>query len=404
VDASHVCAEHEDVRVCTVGPTAASSMHSCNILLRDSFVSSGALFCMVVRAPRNPLVASPTRDAADGARFLQDASVPSGLSVAQCGSLFKQLVTRGRLACRSFQAMVRLARVRVLVVLLSQDLVDGGTVPALAAAAQGSGKALVLVPCGCSRWSLERLAQELQATWLDAGGEGSSAASHPPGRSEERSGVSSPASGPLFRLRFARDDYPRLAVLSDDILLKRTACAVLLDCSEGGLIALCHMLSDRGAPVLYALGRFQMPVCFRHLVVGTCHSGQGGGRHGPMQSPIPSLAEAGSRNVSVAQMAGTMSQASCSSRVSHTPPTASTDPAAVLRTPRSEAMSIVDVVVCINAVSVVSELADAVLVTSDLGALGASIDLVCRAVPPAPSPGPSVPVPRLGEHEDITID
>jgi len=431
VDVSGLTLDSVDVRVCTVDATAAPITDSANIVLRDSYLISGSLFCIVVRTPGNMLLPQAVEANADSP-FAVETSVPPGMTVSQCRSLFKQLCSKSRLACRSFRAMAKLARAKSMVVLLTQEDLEKGNVPALAAVAKRLKRPLVIVSCGLQRPALETLAKELHVDLVDLKST-STASTDLPGQ-EGSGGANTPMSTSPWggRLHSTGMERARLQELAKD-LINGVDGVVLYGVSQAGIVDFCGFLNENGSPPLYAMGAFQYPECFRTLVIrhhprssmvasSSCPSietpqgledaprnsrASAPRRHPTGAAPSPPPSAELSRAPTVSRMASMVSVSSQRSTIRTSSSAHYTvDPAAYLPQLHHQEAHFVELVVSLNAVGVVSEYADCVLLTSDLGSLGQALELAAKGVPaPAlaaipqvvttPPPAPAPPPPEV---------
>lgn len=315
VDCSHLTACANDLRVCCHQATAATASESRNIVLKDSYIVSGALFCMVVRMPSSGLL--PPLDSSD--ELIIDTAVPVGLSQRLCQGLFKALCTKSQLVCKSFDGLQKLGEARAFVVQLTPELLSKGTIPAFCASVKARGRrvrgcSVTLVDCGCGSAAVEALCAALGgARLLDFSASSShgpevAAAQHarpqsrpwlspqPPWPQGGAAPVDSTGAlgatvdgleegdadaltdygttsvdvtmcfGPMVMRRVSERDEHKLRSLVDGSLAEAAPVAVVTGISQELLIHLCTRLvhSTRG-PLLYAMSDFHFPRCLACL-------------------------------------------------------------------------------------------------------------------------------------------
>lgn len=288
VDVAHVTQRPKDLRIVSTRNTAAASIDSANIVLKDSYMVCGAVFCAVVKSPRDPFVPpsvySNTVTVDSGQGFQVNTTLPQGMSMSSAQSMFKALCTKAQLAPKSFSMISRLARVRTLIVPLTEEVLSKGTVPKFCTIAGRLGKAVVLVNCNCPRGAVGSLCHELGAECFDFGDFGDTAepfeclppeqpATADPRFEQMNSTVGIPVGG-LFAQPWgcaseaAVDaETKRIADLTGQLENKKGPVA-LNGISQAGLLSLCRALHSTERPLLYAISGFHYPRCFRDLVFG----------------------------------------------------------------------------------------------------------------------------------------
>jgi len=428
VDCSHLTLDVVDVHRVTTEATSPAIADSANIVLRDSYLIAGSLFCMVVRAQNNSFIPPAVRLEAgiDEGAFLPDISVPSGMSMSQCRSLFKQLVVKAKLGCRSFDVMTKLARVQVVVVILTQDLVDRGSVVALCASAKRLNRPVVLITGECRLDSSESLAKELGMEFHDLRSPGSTdtdgistvaasasqSVSHSvtdfsSGSKTAVSGLSSPiwtshATNLMLAQRpeiVSSETKTRLQTLVGQLSGKSCPGAVLHRPAQDTVNTLCMLLAEGGVPPLLAMGSVQFAGCFRSLVIGARYKSArsslaaNGSPSDGNRIHYPSTALGTPRDPprwpSVTRQSSKTSQRGSNSlSPSGTIKWASQDPvqnspAFIPKGAGLVARSCIELAISINSVGVVSDYSDCVMLTSDLGCLGQALELASKGVPPA---------------------
>mmetsp|Transcript_112899 Transcript_112899/g.319381 ORF Transcript_112899/g.319381 Transcript_112899/m.319381 type:complete len:601 (-) Transcript_112899:117-1919(-) len=413
IDMSQVTSDASDVRHCSADATEESITASCNMVLRDSYVVRGSLFCMAVRTSVDSLFPGYTHQPDE--QFSVDVTLPPNTSVGQCRAAFKALCVQARLACRSFRALAQFARARALVVLLTQELLE--TAPALSTTARRLGRVLLLVDCDCGRDALGPLSKETGLGVIKVDTSGS------PGAEASQVGTPHVASSSSVR-SFSPVDYlellgegerGQLTTLAES-LSETSGGAILTGLSQAGLTAMCRLLRDKGLPPLYAMGSFHFPDAFKSLVLPskasdlrTSPSDHAAGSKAPQASVmmgdsahagqiiLPPAARPSMRSASsevpaeeghrrdVSRVRSTTSYGTASAGLK----TISRDPAVQLRLSASGARSI-ELLVSLDAIGVVSEQADCVLLKQDLGCLGQALEIAVKAVP---EPSPTDPAP-----------
>lgn len=271
VDLQQLAGDSCEVRQSTSEATALHVSDSGNIVLKDSVLLRGELFCMAVRSRFNALVPSCSSEG-DGARDQEltiNQELPLQLSLRKCRSIFQRLCTKAQLVCRSFEAIARLAHVKSLVVLLSRDLFSKASIEALVSTCKRLGRALVLVDCDCGADLLAHRCKELGLEY-----------SEPPTDTAANTALTSPGGSYTMsptnsdRLQGTRlpgqsalpeAERSRLHALADQLSSQRDRCFVLGGVSRAGLQLLCCVLADHGMPPLYAAANFFYPEVYMRL-------------------------------------------------------------------------------------------------------------------------------------------
>eukprot|EP00929_Paragymnodinium_shiwhaense_P096640 TRINITY_DN58283_c0_g1_i1.p1 TRINITY_DN58283_c0_g1~~TRINITY_DN58283_c0_g1_i1.p1 ORF type:complete len:653 (-),score=135.48 TRINITY_DN58283_c0_g1_i1:108-2066(-) len=289
VDVSNATVRTSDCRSISTQATAVTPAESNNIVLKDSYVVSGALFCMVVRPPRNPFIVEPSlasaagngngTDQSEGGDIQIETSIPPGLTYKSCQNVFKNLCLKAHLACKSFYALSQLAAAQTLVVLLSQELLSTGTVPKFCAAVRKLGKSLVLVNCDCPRSSLMSIDSSIECVdFADFGDcteqfEGYICASEEPmscrsTRISEHGASQSlcAATAHVVAARLGEPEQAKICTLSQELNDARRTAVILNGISQAGLLYTCQLLRESDRPLLYAVGQLHYPRCFRSFI------------------------------------------------------------------------------------------------------------------------------------------
>lgn len=271
VDLHQLTGESGEMRQCTAEATAVHVSDSGNVVLKDSVVLRGELFCMAVRSRFNALVPSCSSegDGATDQELTINQELPSQLSLRKCRSIFQRLCTRAQLVCRSFGAIAQLAHVKSLVVLLSRELFSKSSLEALVSTCKRLGRALVLVDCDCGPDLLTSCCKELGLEY-----------SEPPADTATNTALTSPGGSytvsPTNSDRHQSTRLPsqsalpeaerlRLQAFADQLSSQRDRCVVLGGVSRAGLQLLCCALADHGAPPLYAAANFFYPEVYLRL-------------------------------------------------------------------------------------------------------------------------------------------
>eukprot|EP00927_Polykrikos_kofoidii_P031902 TRINITY_DN27316_c0_g1_i1.p1 TRINITY_DN27316_c0_g1~~TRINITY_DN27316_c0_g1_i1.p1 ORF type:complete len:665 (-),score=115.49 TRINITY_DN27316_c0_g1_i1:66-1988(-) len=434
-DVSHLTTRPSDsLRPCSTTATGLTPAESNNIVLKDSFLVTGALFGLVVRTPRTPFVPVGNNNIVFDERFEfpVDTAVPPGMTVSSCQSSFKALCMKAHLACRSFWSVSLLARSRSVVVLLTQELLDKGTVPKFVAAAKKFGKAFVLVNCDCTSTSLGLLAKQLELDVMDFSGDGDgfdgcdqASLEGCPTSAEDMDFV---VLGWSATRQLGQGEKGRITTLVKELGSggsPRRSGVIVSGMSQVGLLHLCNSFQESDRPLLYAVSDFFYPRCFRSLVLGTerrehsfdryssppmppratvsdeltnvgCPTPQSNTKsvnsprphdtdsHRENKSRRPSLVHSSDNSEMSTEMPAMQSMRSVSSL-------RSIDPASALNMQQPTRRSILseqesaphsstsELVVSLNSIGVVSENADCVLLQSDLACLGQAFEIVCKS-------------------------
>lgn len=422
IDVSQLSDGLQDVRLCSTEATAGPITTSSNIVLKDSYLVQGALFMMVVRTPVDPFIPLPlSSQPEEEHEFLIDMAVPPGMSASACRSLFKTLCVKARLPCRSFFTIARLATVKALVVLLTQDILEKGTVSQLATSIRRLNKRLFLVDCGCQREALDALAKEFQFEVVNFVEEGlrdelsDRGSSMVPGID-----VESPANS-VRGLATLKVDNPAETSRLQSLVEASPSGAVLRGISQGGLTTLCGLLKDAGMTTLYAMGGFWFPGCFKAVTTqrlnrvsqrwwdnDNCMAPKASmervshntsaRRSQADPPPVPPKQEAPTNLSNTSTDLTSRSPGSKDSGGRGSPPRTRspfegttpdkndvTDPSTGLdltgisHAPRNR--KLIDLMVSVNSIGIVSEVADCVLLKSDLGYLGQALEIASKGVP-----------------------
>lgn len=363
VDLSHLTGFGNDMRAVAIMATAAAAIDSANIVLKDGFIIRGSLFAMVVRDPSNPLLPSSGSDGDSTDEFEVDAAPPPGMSVSACQSLFKALCTKAHLACRSFSVLGQLGEVKTLVVTLTKELLDKGTVPKFCMAARKLGKTAVLVNIDCSTSAISSLCQELSIKHVDL--EQSIGA-----RSPYSGGPGSSATSPVMNEAEKQQIDSLVAELSST-----KAGALVSGMSQDGLLRFCKKLHREDSKLLYAMTGFHYPRCFRGLVSVS-----------PRQRrPVPNAPNSleASRSCSVngtdrLEASTTINGTAINGTLANTPTLRNNPPMEACDSSEVGQERNGELVLSLNSIGIVSDFADCVLLKSDLGYLGQALEIVSK--------------------------
>lgn len=286
-----------DIRTCTTECTSTDIKSSRNIVLKDSWIVSGSLVGLVVRAPMASIVPQKLKVSQEE-EFILDQNIPPGLSQSTCRNTFTNLCVRAGFTCKAFSAIPRLAQVQALVVVLDKELLspDSPALSSLLASAKRLNKSMFLVG------AQDQMVEEFQTVSktgalkvLDLTPQlGPRAAAAAAAVSEDVSG-SGGASASGYKgggsidtnddMKPGLDEKAGLDPLIDDCVKGNTCAVVLCGISEVALCYLCASLQEHGLQLLYALGgHFRFPRCLRSLIVAMAvHSARAAGEHGSDQ-------------------------------------------------------------------------------------------------------------------------
>jgi len=368
VDMSNLL-EQDEVRLLSVEATASAITASSNMVLKGSYIVSGAFFCMVVSTPSFPVLCPAPQEVSRPIVF--DKAVPSGMSTKQCKALFKALCLRAHTACRSFLAIAWLARAEAIVVLLTQELRN--SVPALAAVTKRLGKALLLVDAGGDVGELAHLAEELNFELMHM---------------QLGEGGADTVAGSLAALSSERS---RLIAKIAELKSTEAAGVILRGLSEASLVNLCVELHDVGMPPVYTMAGFNFPQSFKSLVLPAKHEMHE--MHEMHDTPqCGSARRCSAASASSTQTPGQTPLQSSSTLQSPLPcansatefqrsgsDSATADCKLIL--PQPQVKQCLGLVVSLNTIGVVSEFADCVILKSDLGFLGQALELAAKSLP-----------------------
>lgn len=390
-----------EVRSCSTQATTLAVSASANVVLKDSFLMKGELFCMAVRSASNallPACSSPS-PAAEDEKFEIDQSLPSGLSASQCRSMFRQLCTKARMACRSFCVIPRLARAKSLVVLVHKELLSKTSITALAAFAKRSGRALVLVDCGCGHEAVRPLCQELEVELVDfvplVDTTATTAHTSPRG-SHTASPSSSVLDLPLRQTShqqvLSETERHRLSALVGQLAANRGQTAAVTGLSKAGLCALCQLLNEQRMPPLLATGSFSYPEAFMRLTgpAKPVHPPKAEGCYMVSERSVE-LAGTGSKQVKEGSANATprestgMGSRDLSAQCLEASDAGSpqhADPAKALNLLADIGRGCLELVISVGASGVVAERADGIITKPDLAHLVQALDVVAKVAVP----------------------
>lgn len=400
LDASQVTARANDVRVCCCQPTAPSAAESRNMVLKDSHLVIGSLFCMVVRTPAHPI--TPTvGESRNNDEFAIDVSIPQGLSMRQCQNVFKALCVKAQMVPKSFNALSRLKAARVLLVLLNQALLKKGTVPQFCASMQKLGRSVVLVDSGCGINAMNELCEKLgircvnflsdQASPRTAGEGGGSGKTGPDALSEVCTSEAetpvdfassinvSVCAGPLNIHHVSENDHGLLRSLMDTFkepAPQKGVVAAVSGASQEVLFLLCRFLHTPKRPMLYAMTDFNFPRCLTYLPCQEVFA--------PHCSVVSVSAVSTSAGVTPSHAGTCVEQqsersADAALETSERPTTNTIANARILSA--AQECPVPHVLISMNSIGVVSEKADCIVLEEDLILLGQAIEIVDAKVP-----------------------
>lgn len=273
VDVSHLTSRASDVRICSAKTTAHSIVESRNIILKDCHIINGSLFCMIVRSPHECFIPASTYDGQEGFEATVDTAVPTELTLGTCQGLFRQLCVRARLFCKSFRAIERFGSAQVVVVTLTQELLDKGTVPKFCAIVRKLKRSTVLVNTDCKRDALGHLCQELGVACVDFEDTEDAFAA---GKNNSASAVDlTVLQGPVGMGCVGDYEQSRLKPLLENLRGSEPVVAVVDKISQAALLNLCTQLKGAQKPLLYAMSNYHYAKCYRNLIsAGNTKGGQ----------------------------------------------------------------------------------------------------------------------------------
>lgn len=410
VDVSHLTSRANDVRSCSSHTTAASAVESRNVILKDSHVVSGSLFCMVVRTPLEPFVSSSASSGLLDSESSINTAVPVPLSLSTCQSLFKTLCVKTNMFCKGFRMIDSIRATRFVVVLLTQSLAEKGNVSSFCSVMQKLKKIVVFVTCGCNDGAVDNVCKKLgvECTKFEA--------SEMPARPKADSDIDSNTADPsLFTFPaglepVAETENSQLMNLLSQLRAGNVETTVIKGISQAALVKLCRDLGNFENPLLYVMSEFHYPNCFRSLAVEgksnlrsnniSCMASlNSNGPNG--NSPHPSSAGGISRahpskislNASHQDSARGAERTSPTSKYNSEAEigTASkatqgfsnmvstrTDPAPHIGHGQRAGDLVSHIFIAVDSIGIVSSYSDCVLLKPDLGCLGAGLEMITK--------------------------
>merc|ERR1719359_1990189 len=108
-------------------------------------------------------------------------TLPSTLSLGTCQCLFRSLCTKAHFFCKSFEAIERIGSTHYVIVMLTQDNLAKGTVPAFCSVMTKLKRIVILVNCDCDKADVDQLCTTLgvQCAEFYSGSSGNSQAKTP---------------------------------------------------------------------------------------------------------------------------------------------------------------------------------------------------------------------------------
>lgn len=406
VDVSHLTSQANDVRVCCPRPTSATVTESRNMVLRDCHVVHGALFCMIVRATQNSFIPVSSYRGSDDYSIPVDSNVPAGMQLNGCQTIFKSLCVKANFFCKSYKLFEQLCEIQTIVVLLTQELLEKGTVPKLCESARKLGRALVFVNCDCTLAAIQTLCSEVKCQCVEF----EETANGP------KSGLSvedtSTTAGDVWRwgapmlMRCLSDsDHAKISNLINTLNANKSVVAVH-GISQGALLHFCQELGTPLRPLLYATSGFHFAQCFSYLAASNPHRARrpssvtsndaaesttaGGSPSVPVSETLskPGMSSPASVSTTLRSSSSTGKPA----RSGITPPHPSETlkevqdgPSGLVVTDmltKRESSEVEEqcrsITVSVNSLGIVSESADCIMLKSDLECLGQALEIVSR--------------------------
>lgn len=267
VDVTHLTTQPNDIRICSTEKTSLVATESRNIILHNSHLIYGTLFYMVVRPPKKAFIPSNT----DASEFEVDTLAPPGLSNSLCQSVFKSLCVKAHLVCKSLRVLDQMCGVAAVVVLLTKELLQQGSVVQFCNTLHKLQRAVLLINCDCTREELQTLSSQVDSEIVDfdqssekeesfievakaQAEEGGS-----PGREADKTPPIDMGS-PTILQNVTDHDQRQLEGFAKGLNTKRTY--VINSISQAQLLFLLQRLRDHDRPVLYAVSGFHYAKCF----------------------------------------------------------------------------------------------------------------------------------------------
>eukprot|EP00930_Biecheleria_cincta_P049165 TRINITY_DN3440_c0_g1_i1.p1 TRINITY_DN3440_c0_g1~~TRINITY_DN3440_c0_g1_i1.p1 ORF type:complete len:592 (-),score=118.08 TRINITY_DN3440_c0_g1_i1:71-1846(-) len=368
-----------DIRTCTAECTSTDIKSSRNIVLKDSWIVSGSLVGLVVRAPVAPIIPAKLKASKDD--FILDMNLPSGLGQSTCRNTFTSLCMRASFACKSFGAIPRLAQVQALVIVLDKELLspDSPALSSLLASTKRLNKSLFLI--GAQEQMVEDFQSLSKVSALKVLDLTPSSGAEAPS-SELPSGFDSGEGSSIdadVDTKPGSEEKARLDPLIDDCVQGDTCAVALRGISEVALCYLCASLQEHGLQLLYALGgHFRFPRCLRSLIVASAgNSLRGAGDCGSERSDEASASEllVAPRSTLQSVIGGDV-QPDVEESAS-----ALSDSAAYARSTVALGHLKRVLLVSVGLKGILAQHADCVLLKPDLACLGQALEIATRAVP-----------------------
>jgi hypothetical protein len=427
VDVTHLTTQPNDIRICSTEKTSLVATESRNIILHNSHLIYGTLFYMVVRPPKKAFIPSNT----DTAEFEVDTMAPPGLSSSLCQSVFKSLVVKAHLVCKGLRVLDQMCGVGAMVVLLTKELLQQGSVVQFCNTLAKLQRAVLLINCDCSREELQTLSGQVDSEIVDfdqspkqedlfldvAKQQGEDSGPGSPGREADKTPPIDMGS-PTILQNVTDQDQRQLEGFAKNLNSKRTY--VINSISQAQLLFLLQRLRDNDRPVLYAVSGFHYAKCFLCLKHQT-HQSRGLKGHSDsdhtssppyvaMDAPVGGawIDSKGTESTSsttagqntrtptsggdtkltsvTPQPVETPSVASMGQSNLHSlPSTSKGDGGAYVKRPDVNPQHKLrpDVILSINSIGVVSEQADCILLKEDLAHLATAFEIICKKLAPA---------------------
>merc|ERR1712151_716753 len=96
----------------------------------------------------DPFVSSTAYSGQDNESHI-DTAVPASMTLAVCRAIFKSLCSKASIFCKGFKVIESLANTYYVIVILTQALLDKGSVPAFCSTMAKLRKHVIFVTCSC---------------------------------------------------------------------------------------------------------------------------------------------------------------------------------------------------------------------------------------------------------------
>lgn len=428
VDVTHLTTQPNDIRICSTDKTSNVATESRNIILHNSHLIYGTVFYMVVRPPKKAFIPSN----ADTSEFEVDTIAPPGLSSSLCQSVFKSLVVKSHLVCKGLRVLDHMCGVGAVVVLLTKELLQQGSVVPFCITLTKLQRAVLLINCDCSREDLQTLSGQVDSEIVDfdqspkqedlfldvAKQQGEDGGPGSPGRDSREADKTPPIDmgSPTILQNVTDQDQRQLEGFAKNLNTKRTY--LINSISQAQLLFLLQRLRDNDRPVLYAVSGFHYAKCFLCLKHQTHQSSRLKGHSDADHTSSPPyvaidapvggawIDSKGSESTTAGQNTRTPTSGAETKLTSVTPQPVETPSVSSMTQSHSYLQSLPssskgdggayakrpdvnpqhklrpDVILSINSIGVVSEQADCILLKEDLAHLATAFETICKKLAP----------------------